>query len=361
MSPPPAPAPAPAPAAAPPSKIEPRRLILFTRTPLHVGAGASVGAIDQPVQRERHTGFPIIPGSTLKGVFADEWTEVFDDPQKNEDGTPKLDAQGKALSERKSRRKPEGFWLFGKEAGSGELTAGALQFGEARVLAFPVRSARGSFAWLTCPLMLRRAVRDGVLKDSQGSLLKFADDAFTALEGQSRDEHALLAANGPLALEVTENGAKVKKVVLEEYTFTCTEKLPADLGDALQRLLPGDEVWKEVAARLVILSDGMMSFFATTACEVAQHVTIDDTTGTAKDTGLFNQENVPSETLFYAVLHAMQETGKQLKDDQGQSRQPRPAKEAVDKFWPTPPESRVFQFGADATTGLGYCTVRLLP
>jgi hypothetical protein len=27
-------------------------LYLFTRTPLHVGAGSSVGAIDQPVQRE---------------------------------------------------------------------------------------------------------------------------------------------------------------------------------------------------------------------------------------------------------------------------------------------------------------------
>ena len=40
-----------------------RILYLFTRTPLHVGAGASVGAIDQPIQRERHTGFPVIPAS----------------------------------------------------------------------------------------------------------------------------------------------------------------------------------------------------------------------------------------------------------------------------------------------------------
>nr|MBP7373092.1 hypothetical protein [Opitutaceae bacterium] len=37
-------------------------LYLFTRTPLHVGAGSSVGAIDQPIIRERHTGFPVIPG-----------------------------------------------------------------------------------------------------------------------------------------------------------------------------------------------------------------------------------------------------------------------------------------------------------
>ena len=50
-------------------------LYLFTRTPLHVGAGASVGAIDQPIIRERRTGFPIIPASSLKGTFADVWND----------------------------------------------------------------------------------------------------------------------------------------------------------------------------------------------------------------------------------------------------------------------------------------------
>ena len=52
-----------------------RLLYLFTRTPLHVGAGASVGAIDQPIVRERPTGLPIIPGSSLKGVLADLWAD----------------------------------------------------------------------------------------------------------------------------------------------------------------------------------------------------------------------------------------------------------------------------------------------
>ena len=44
---------------------------IFTRTPLHVGCGSSVGAVDQPVVRERHTGYPVIPGSAIKGVLAD--------------------------------------------------------------------------------------------------------------------------------------------------------------------------------------------------------------------------------------------------------------------------------------------------
>jgi hypothetical protein len=79
---------------------------------------------------------------------------------------------------------------------------------------------------------------------------------------------------------------------------------PPSSATALAGLLD-DPVWKEVANRLVILSNGMMSFFAQNACEVAQHVRIDDETGTAAGGALFNQENVPSETLFYSVLHAL--------------------------------------------------------
>lgn len=333
--------------------METRLLYLFTRTPLHVGAGTSVGAIDQPVQRERHTGLPIIPGSTLKGVFADEWTVVVDEPE-NDPNQP-----GQKRNVRKAKATPDRDWLFGKEAGGGELTAGALQFGEARVLAFPVRSARGSFAWLTCPLMLRRAARDGVLRDPQGKALSFKEEAFSQLDGRSGDEHALFADAGPLGLEATTGNEKLKQVVLEEYTFTHKRELPPGVGEALQRLLPDDDVWKEITTRLVILSDGMMSFFATTACEVAQHVRIDDATGTADGGGLFNQENVPSETLLYAVLRAVDERGKELTDEMRQSRPPRAASDAFTEFGEKVSSCPVFQFGGDASTGLGYCTVRL--
>ena len=58
-------------------------LTIFTRTPLHVGCGSSVGAVDLPVIRERHTRFPIIPGSSLKGVLADLWNE---NAERNEEG-----------------------------------------------------------------------------------------------------------------------------------------------------------------------------------------------------------------------------------------------------------------------------------
>jgi len=54
-------------------------------------------------------------------------------------------------------------------------------------------------------------------------------------------------------------------------------------------------------------SSSIASFFAQNACEVAQHVRINDETGTAEGRALFNQENVPTETLFYSVVHAFRE------------------------------------------------------
>ena len=94
-----------------------------------------------------------------------------------------------------------------------------------------------------------------------------------------------------------------------------------------------------------------MSFFAQNACEVAQHVRINDETGTAAGGALFNQENAPAETLFYALVHAFKE-----RTPKGQDRT---ANMALDAFKTKVDEAGVFQFGGDASTGLGYCTVKL--
>ena len=289
-----------------------RILYLFTRTPLHVGAGANVGVIDQPVQRERHTRFPIIPASSLKGTFADAWNTTLKDGKRG---------AGTAA------------WLFGSDDPNA-AAAGSALFGEARLLAFPIRSAKGSFAWITCPLMLRRASRDGVIPADLLKDLKEPTDGKAIFDAGTASKVALGS-----------------KLVLEEYTFEASSWLGLDkLGGHLAGLLADDLVWSEVASRLVILSDGMMSFFAQNACEVAQHVKISDETGTAESGALFNQENVPSETLFYSVIHFMAGRG-----DKFIGKKPEDAeKEFSDKL-----AGQVFQFGGDASTGLGYCTVKL--
>ena len=44
-------------------------------TPLHPGAGTALGTVDMPVQRERHTHWPNIAGSALKGILRDTCRE----------------------------------------------------------------------------------------------------------------------------------------------------------------------------------------------------------------------------------------------------------------------------------------------
>lgn len=297
-------------------------LFILTRTPLHVGAGVIGGLVDRPVLRERHTGHPVIPGTTLKGVFATEWSE--------------------AAGETGAARNPEGAWLFGTStAGEESGVAGAMQFTEARLLAFPIRSARGSFAWITSPLILRRFARDGGLKGVKGDgTVDF--DYLPRLE--PRESQAVFAKAGPLALG--------EKAVLEDYAFTHLGELPGGLLDCLKAILPLDPVWSEIVQRLVIVSDGMLAFFAQSACEFTHRATVDDLRGVVAPGRTFSQENVPSETMFYACLNFFAERSRTK--PKGENR----AAEAV--FTQKLEERRgVFQFGADASTGLGYCSVAL--
>jgi CRISPR-associated protein Cmr4 len=266
-------------------------LYLFTRTPLHVGAGASVGAIDQPVQRERHTGFPIIPGSSVKGVLRDHLKDI---------GKASIDT------------------LFGKGDKDDKFTAGHLSFGEARLVAFPVRSAKGAFALAVSPLTLRRLARD----------------AGWDLPVPDMPESMRCLAGSKLVIPGKE------AVVLEEYRFAVDGEFPKEWEEKLTTLL-SDAVLSGAAGRFVLLSDGDLSHFAVNATQVNQHVRIDDETGTADDGGLFNEETVPSETLFYAPLTVLRQESEQN-----------------DVFNRLSSE-QLIQFGGDGTTGLGFCTAKL--
>jgi len=288
-------------------------LSIFTRTPMHVGAGASVGVVDLPIIRERHTGYPVIPGSSIKGVLAALWT---DDDNLNKD---KKRIQGSELET-----------LFGRDGDDKNPQAGKLLVGEAKILAFPVRSAKNAFAWCTCPTVVRRLLRD--LHTASCSCVP-SDVTLPELNAEQ-----CLAAD---ALCFTENG---KKIILEEYYLPVVRDKGIDpkLVAGLEKMSK-DQVWlQELGQHLVILSDEMFSYFVQNACEIAQHVKIDLDSGAAQDGALFNQENVPSETMFYALMTetkdgSLEALGGKLKENK-----------------------QMLQIGADATTGLGWCTVELI-
>ena len=238
----------------------------------------------------------------------------------------------KKVRTKKDGTSTDAAWLFGSDSDQ-HAAAGALQFTEASLLAFPIRSAKGSFAWITSPLILNRYHR----------AIQANYPPITEMPG---DEEAIFAKGGVLDV-------KDGQLVLEEYTFKhkSGDNLLGDASGHFAKLPLGDPVLASIKDHLVILSDGMMSFFAQNACEVAQHVRINDETGTAEGGALFNQENVPSETLFYSIINAFKE-----RTPKGQDRTP---DKALDTFRTKVDEAGIFQFGGDASTGLGYCTVKL--
>jgi len=274
---------------------------IFTRTPLHVGAGNSVGVVDMPVQRERHTRIPIIPGSSLKGVLADLWNDNY-------------------------TRSGEGKKLFGEDDNSLEARSGTLLTGEARVLAFPLRSAKGMFAWVTSPLALKRFQRDSGFDVPEVS---------TDLD----DMDAL----APVSLRFQDPGKE--SLILEEYVFSRKGGLPGGLADELISLLPGNALWKELNKHLVILSDSMFSYFAENSCDIVTRIHVDNETGTVKKGAMFNQEQVPSETMFYSVLMDRETSGFSAASA---------IKEKLKDY------GNMIQVGGDASIGLGLCDVEVV-
>ncbi len=272
-------------------------LYLFTRTPLHVGAGSSVGAVDQPIQRERHTGFPIIPGSSIKGVLRDFFQvaqsgdEVFGRENSNQSGN--------------------------EDAGQ----AGSLSFSEAKLFLFPVRSAKGAFALATCPHVLSRYKRD----------------ASVELDLPKDPGSGNCLAGSKISLK---NGDK-RGIILEEYSFQQTDTFPDSWAKVICSVLQ-DPTLESSVDRLVYLSDEDFAYFAQNACQVLQHNRINPETGIVEDGALFNEEVVPAESLFYATIHY---------DKRKQ--------EVVEPTLRKLESEQIMQFGGKETTGLGFSTVKV--
>ena len=113
-----------------------------TLSNLHVGNGeVNMGVIDNLVQRDGITGFPIINASSLKGALRDKFREYI-----KETGKENL----KSLVE----------YVFGNEINNKNSAksahkVGAYRFFEARILSMPVRSDKCPFFMATCPFLLK--------------------------------------------------------------------------------------------------------------------------------------------------------------------------------------------------------------
>lgn len=259
---------------------------LYTETPLHCGSEGGTGYVDLPIQRERHTRYPVIPGSTIKGVLRDELKQGLD--------RTAIEA------------------IFGTEDAKGP---GSVSFGDGILAAFPVRSSDAPFHWVTCPFVLERVFR------LLGKSVK--------PPGRPGPRKAWARERGTVLLEEL----RVEKVADSAFF--------SDRGESgiqvLLGLLPDEgrgfgytrDLFKD---RLMVLSDEDFRELAETATEVVTRIKLNGlgTTRTIpkeeapegmsdfdRQGNLFVQEVLPPEALFVSALRGTAESTKQIQGSIG--------------------------------------------
>jgi len=276
---------------------------LLAETSLHAGAGSSVDGIDLPIQREGHTDWPCVFGSSVKGALRAKAEDTL------------------------GKDNPSIQFVFGPDSSSDKASehAGALLVSDARLLLLPVRSLTSHFKWVTCPALLKRLKRDG---QRLGMDLAFSEPSVS-------DNNTALTAD----TEVTD-------LFLEEYRFHTST---TDLNDLISVLATITSInTEDLSNQLVIVSDDQFSYLAKYATTVTPHIAIDNEKKVVKAGALWYEETLPAETALYFALNAHQSRGNTL-----------PA-EAILKCITADligVDSPYLQLGGNETLGMGWCKV----
>jgi CRISPR-associated protein Cmr4 len=294
-------------------------LFLHAHTPLHPGSGTALGFVDLPVQRERHTQWPVIPGSALKGILRDACREK---ERANYDGCRR----------RANDEDPTLTAVFGPgKIEDSDSHAGALAVTDARLLAFPVRSPKGVFAWVTCPAVLERLCRDA----------RLAGQSVPGMPLSLGAEEAACHAQSPLLFD---GGS----LVLEEFEFKRKTSADELAGWIAANAVKDGPTSQRIRTHLAVIPDNDFTHFARYATEVTARIGLNHETKTVNKGALFYEEFLPSETIFYALVLASESRKKErcMK-----------APEVVSYLQRNLPS--FLQVGADETIGKGICACNL--
>ena len=232
--------------------------IMYAVTPCHAGSGSALGVVDLPIQRERHTNWPMIQASGVKGAFRANFERYKNNLSDEEKG--KVNEINKLADS-----------IFGTSEGTGY--AGSSSFSDAKILAYPMRSDVSPFVWITCPAVLKRLQKD----------LSFT--------GENIEKYKIP--------EVKENEAVLIKgsisgyVLLEDYEVKVSN----------DKKVEGFDAWFAGTDRLILVSDEVFNYGVTNCTQIMAQIKIDSKTGTTAEGSLRYQEELPSDTLMYTVIH----------------------------------------------------------
>lgn len=277
-------------------------------SPIHAGTGQGLGLIDMPIQREAHTSFPKVEGSSLKGAIKfhiynkiRDYSKTFEDNKKeNEDDFTTF------------------YDIFGSDENDSndESKASRIVFTDAKLLFFPVKAVDRLFYYVSCPYILKR------WQDEIESDAKF-DYSSELKEGNC------ICFNGQ------------ENIILEDYLFENRSDINIEMEIIFQ-----DDKLKSILNKenTIIISDQDFVDLVTMYTEVITRNKINPETGTAEASGLFTEEYLPSESILYYQVMESPRFVEETNDNKYN-------KEPIDYY--NEKLDSIFQVGANKTIGKG--------
>ncbi len=244
-----------------PDTQQTRLMTLHALTFLHPGTGQTTGVVDLPVQREVHTGFPMIASSGLKGAM---------------------------------REKAEQDWVKGDKVNAvfgpkNADAAGALAVTDARILLLPVRSLQKVFLWVTCPMVIDRLLRDvklaGITLSNVSAGVRVSNDFALPPTGSDLSGHVVLEE---LRLNIDTDSDKQAQC--------------KNLVTVIESLVPGLTA-VGLGGRLVVVGNDDFQYLCRYALQVSARIALNKKKTTTGGGGnLWYEETLPPETVMYSLL-----------------------------------------------------------
>ncbi|PIE00911.1 MAG: type III-B CRISPR module RAMP protein Cmr4 [Acidobacteria bacterium] len=300
--------------------IESSLITLKAVSPIHAGSGSSTGAVDNPIQRERHTSWPMVQATSFKGALRAHCRSQLG---------------AAALADPASNARNMINWVFGsdssdywdegvKKATFGDIKedrqwpenlAGAISVSDLKLLFFPVRSNIAPFVYVTSPAVLKRF---------------FGDLTFLGFEVETvpnvKDE---------CGYWINEDCGG-DRVILEDAVITPNQEVIKI--EIIRKLFAGLD-------RILIVSDDMYDYCVTSCTEIQTQIKIDPKTGTAQSGALRYEELLQADSVLYGVITYNHQVGETLK-----------AKAIKD--WLRENVQNYIQIGGDETLGRGICQIQ---
>lgn len=304
-----------------------RLLFVHALSPLHAGTGQGVGVIDLPIAREKATGLPFLPGSSLKGTLKGTLRSLC--PEKYSEVICKS--------------------MFGPDNADIEANdsyASSVQVSDQRLLLLPIRSLAGTFAWVTSPYILRRFLRDS--KDAQ-----VKTSVATTPIVQSIKQCLLPSTDAKdrskLLMDITSPMVYLEDLDLEAKSDAVVKAWAEWFS---LQIFPGDEEWQQMLKeRFCVVHDDVFNFLINTATEITARIRMQEKSKTVETGGLWYEEALPTETILSGIVLATPTQAAKKANEKLD------IKEVFDILQGL--TGTTMQLGGKATIGRGMCRVQI--